>query len=136
MEKLMFESIIQLTALILTLESAIFLAKGNLGLSAESIAELASTKYGANLKVIENLAHQNAYSRIGIILLCISVFIQMITILLISGAKFLAISTSNLIISFVVSGFVFLVCWKLAAYKANNLYQQSKKIIDNRRRAN
>jgi hypothetical protein len=65
----MIRTFIQLTALILTLEAAIFLAKGNLGLSPKVIAELSSTKWDYNTDVIGTLASQRADTWVGIVLL-------------------------------------------------------------------
>jgi hypothetical protein len=45
---------IQITSLILTLEAAVFLAKGSLGLSAENIARLSVTRLDANPDVINS----------------------------------------------------------------------------------
>jgi len=56
----MLRSFIQVTALLLTLESAIFLARGNLGLSAKVIAQLARTKFTYNFEIAKNLSTQRA----------------------------------------------------------------------------
>ena len=68
---------IQITGLILTLEAAVFLAKGNLGLFAETIAGLSSTKYNYNSDVINSLAQQRADAWIGVILLLLAFSLQM-----------------------------------------------------------
>lgn len=68
---------IQITGLILTREEAVFLAKGNLGLSAETIAELSSTKYNYNSGVINSLVQQRADTWIGVILLLLAFSLQM-----------------------------------------------------------
>jgi len=68
---------IQITGLVLTLEAALFLAKGNLGLSADTIAELSSTKWGHNLDVVRSLAQQRADTWIGVSLLLAAFFLQM-----------------------------------------------------------
>ena len=56
----MLRTFIQVTALVLTLEAAIFLAKGNLGLSPQVIAELGATKVAYNDTVLNSLC-KHAY---------------------------------------------------------------------------
>ena len=73
----MLRTFIQITGLALTLEAAAFLAKGNLGLSAESIAALSSTKVGYNPDVIRSLAQQRADTWIGVVLLLLAFTLQM-----------------------------------------------------------
>jgi len=62
-------SAIQVSALVLTLEAAFFLAKGNLGLAPEVIAQLAATKVGYNLDVARSLSMQAADTWVGFVLL-------------------------------------------------------------------
>ncbi len=73
----MLRTFIQITGLLLTLEAAVFLAKGNLGLSAETIAQLSSTKFGYNPDVIRSLAQQRADTWIGVALLLLALALQM-----------------------------------------------------------
>lgn len=73
----MWWTFIQVSALILTLEAAFFLAKGNLGLSAETIAELSSTKWNYNKDTVTNLAAQRADTWVGIVLLLAAFALQM-----------------------------------------------------------
>lgn len=127
----MFESIIQWTSIILALGATFFLSKANIVMSVKDIAELSATKYGSNPKVMENLAHQNANSRIGIVLLLISILFQMISNIIISGDKPTVIS---LTISFVIGVMVLLFCWRLAISKGNEYLQQANKIKDNRKK--
>ncbi len=65
----MLYTILQAGALILTVESAIFLAKGGLGLRAETIAELSTPYFGYNPYIVESLARQNANTWVGVMLL-------------------------------------------------------------------
>jgi hypothetical protein len=73
----MLRTLIQIAALYLTLGSAVFLLKGNLALSPQSITELSSTKIGYNMEIATNLAKQNADTWIGLVLLLIAFFLQM-----------------------------------------------------------
>jgi len=61
----------------LTLEAAIFLSKGNLGLSAENIARLASTRWDYNLDLVQSLAQQSAETWVGVVLLLLAFILQM-----------------------------------------------------------
>jgi uncharacterized membrane protein len=61
----------------LTLEAALFLAKGNLFLSAENIALLAATRIGYNPEFVESLAQQNADTWVGVVLLLSAFVLQM-----------------------------------------------------------
>jgi hypothetical protein len=73
----MIRTFIQITSLVLTLEAAIFLAKGNLGLSAQAIAEISSTKWDYNSDLITSLAQQRADTWVGVVLLLGAFFLQM-----------------------------------------------------------
>jgi hypothetical protein len=73
----MIRTFIQITSLVLTLEAAIFLAKGNLGLSPQAIAEISSTKWDYNSDLISSLAQQRADTWVGVVLLLGAFFLQM-----------------------------------------------------------
>ena len=72
----MIRTFIQVAAIGLTLEAALFLARGNLGLTPGVIAELAGTKYGHNRQVIQSLAQQAADTWVGVTLLLIGIVFQ------------------------------------------------------------
>lgn len=61
----------------LTLEAALFLTKGNFGLSADHIALLAATRIGYNLELVESLAQQSADTWVGVALLLLAFLLQM-----------------------------------------------------------
>ena len=73
----MIRTFIQISSLLLTLEAAFFLAKGNLGLSAEMIAELSSTKWNYNSNIVDGLARQRAETWIGVVMLLAAFTLQM-----------------------------------------------------------
>ncbi len=73
----MIRSFIQISSLVLTLEAAIFLAKGNLGLSAHAIAEISATKWNYNADLIASLAQQRADTWVGVVLLLGAFSLQM-----------------------------------------------------------
>jgi hypothetical protein len=59
-------------AVALSAEAAFFLARGGTGLSGEQIAELAKTKFDYNLDVARALSAQRADTRVGFLLLLLS----------------------------------------------------------------
>jgi len=119
---------VQIAALILAGESAIFLGKGNLGLSAEIISEIATTKYGYNPYVIKSLADQNADSWVGSILLFVSIVLQMTAIVFPSDVN--AINLCYLLISFVICIIIFWVCWRLSKTRSSHINNRAVKIFE------
>ena len=73
----MIRTFIQILALMTTIESAIFLARGSLRLSAEAIAALGGTYVGYNPHLVQSLAQQTADCRAGVILLLVAFSLQM-----------------------------------------------------------
>ena len=73
----MVRTLIQGTALILTIESAILLARGSLVLTSKTMAEIARTKVGYNLDVAKSMATQQADTRVGAGLLFVAFALQM-----------------------------------------------------------
>lgn len=71
----------QSVAVLLPLAASAFLLRSNLGLSAEAIAEIASTHWDGNLRAGESLARQQADSRVGLGLLCLGVAAQLRAVL-------------------------------------------------------
>lgn len=77
----MVRTFLQIASLVLTLVAAFFLARGSIGLSPHLMAELATTKWGGNLQVIDNLAGQQADTRVGFVLLLVAFGLQMVNAL-------------------------------------------------------
>jgi hypothetical protein len=67
---------IQSSALFLTLAAAVFLAKGNLQLSAPAIVSLAGTAIGYNSNVVKAFATQHADTWVGVVLLLLATAFQ------------------------------------------------------------
>lgn len=72
-----FRAFIQVTSLALTLEAALFLAKGNLGLPSANISQIAATRWGYNPDLVESLVQQNADTWVGVGLLLLAFSLQM-----------------------------------------------------------
>jgi hypothetical protein len=74
----MIYSLLQVGALMLTLEAAIFLARGSLVMDARTIAELSRiTHRGYNAPLVRSLAKQTADSRVGVVLLLAAFLLQL-----------------------------------------------------------
>lgn len=76
----MLYTLLQSLATILTLESAVFLTKGSLALTPQSIAGLSSTYFGFNRHLIRSLSNQKADTGMGSILLLLAFLLQMVTL--------------------------------------------------------
>lgn len=123
-------TVFQLLALLLTCESAYFISKSNLGLSPKVIAELASTKWNANLSIVSSLASQNADNWIGVILLIASVILQMAAFMFRSDWPLSLDAPTELLSSVLLGAVVFLACWKWSKYRAKALYEEAKTTIE------
>lgn len=73
----MIRTFIQVTSLVLTLEAAFFLAKGNLGLSVETIHELSKGKWDLHSQLASTLAQQRADTWVGFVFLFLAFVLQM-----------------------------------------------------------
>ena len=76
----MLYTALQTLALLLTLESAFFLARGSVVLSAEAIAQLAGSYWDFNPHLVESLARQSVDSRVGVFLLLAAFVAQVFTL--------------------------------------------------------
>ena len=73
----MIRTFVQVASAGLTVTSAFFLLKVNLGLSPKTLAELASTKWGHNLEVARSLCRQWADTWVGLALLLLAFAFQL-----------------------------------------------------------
>ena len=106
----MVRTFIQITALILTIESAYFLLQGNLGLSPKDIAEVASTKLDSNPEVVKSLAKQKGDSWIGFALLLSAFLLQLTNGLWEMRCKDFSINKYGIILSIIMGIIIFIVC--------------------------
>jgi hypothetical protein len=122
-------SFIQTLALITTLESAIFLAKGTLGLSAEAIAALAGTHLDFNPHVIRSLAQQTADYRAGVLLLLLAFILQMANTLWPLRWDDFAISRKGAVFALGVGIVLMLVTWWLTDLHASSIERQVREVV-------
>ncbi len=79
----MFRSFIQMTALILTFAGSYYLLRVNLGFSPDTIAKTSMLNHtGFNEEIANILSKEYVYTYIGFILLILSLFLQIIYLLL------------------------------------------------------
>lgn len=73
----MLRTFLQISAIILTLEAAWFLLRGDVGISVAQIAQLASTKWDYNSDVVVSLSKQKANSWVGLLFLLLAFILQL-----------------------------------------------------------
>jgi uncharacterized membrane protein len=73
----MLQTLFQVGALVLTAESAFFLARGNLVLSPKVIAQISGTYWGYNRHLVDSLASQAADTWVGVCLLISALGLQL-----------------------------------------------------------
>jgi hypothetical protein len=125
----MVRTLIQLTAIILTLEASWFLLQGNLGLTIKDIAEVSSTKYGYNSNIVKSLSQQKADNWVGFSLLLLAFSLQLANSLW--GMRWVdfAFSKTGMILSFVAAAIVFIVCYFLSQKIGNTIYDQAMELL-------
>lgn len=126
----MLRTFIQVLALITTLGSAIFLAKGSFGLSAQDIAALGGTYWGHNPPLIRSLAQQTADYRAGVILLVLAFSLQMANTLWPMRWADFNISRSGAVAAVVAGALLFVVGWWLANSHASRVERQVREIYE------
>lgn len=105
---------IQVFALIATLESAVFLAKGSFLLSAPAIAALGQTYVGFNLPLVQSLSQQTADYRVGSILLLLAFVLQMANVLWPMRWKDFTVSPKGACLALIVGAMLLGASWWLA----------------------
>lgn len=125
----MLRTLIQITALALTLESAIFLARGNLGLSAEVIAQLSRTGWGHNLDVAKSLSKQRADTWVGVVLLLIAFGLQLGNTLWPMRIKDFEVSWLGAVIAVLFSALAFWVTICLSGRLGDKTYTKVRQIL-------
>ena len=125
----MFRTFIQVTSLILTLMSAIFLIKGITGMQVKDMAELSTSKWNYNLDTAKNLTTQKADTIVGVILLLSGFTMSLGDMLWEMRCCDFKISKTGVIIAIAFSAMIFFI----ANYGANRLqdkyYNQVKSIL-------
>ncbi len=121
---------IQTTVLLFTLWSAIFLIKGNLGLSPSVIAELSTTKWGYNQNVIRSLSTQSADTRIGFIFLLIALGLQLWNIWRPMRVYDFRVNKVPTIISLILCVVILGISWRISRFMAARIVNQVQKILN------
>ena len=126
----MLRTFIQILALVTTLESAIFLAKGSFGLSAQDIAALGGTYVGYNLHLIRSLVQQTADYRAGVILLVLAFSLQMANTLWPMRLMDFAVSRKGALFAVAVGAILLVVTRWLANLHASSVERQVREICE------
>jgi len=121
----MVRTLIQFLALTCSLLASFFLIKGSLGLKANDIAELASTKFDYNPHVMNNLIEQQVNSEIGFILLLCSFILQGINMLWPMRFCDFEINKTEMIIGIVI---VLIITVRLHFISKNKILKKQKEI--------
>jgi hypothetical protein len=103
----MVENVVQVLALLTTLESAFFLAEGNLGLTAKDIAKLAGDYYNYSPTVAKNLAGQRADTWAGMVLLPLPFLLQSVNAILPIDVLQSRLLVSYQFVAILIGGLVF-----------------------------
>jgi len=103
----MLRTLIQATALIVTLIASFFWIRGSIALTAKDIAALAKTFYGFNATVINNLAMQKSDSLVAALLLLLSFILQMVNVAWPMRISDFAVDKKGLVLAVIISIFIF-----------------------------
>ncbi|MDP8248988.1 MAG: hypothetical protein P9M00_12670 [Candidatus Tritonobacter lacicola] len=122
---------IQVMALVMTLESAFFLTRGNLGLSAETIVKITQSYWAEfrNPNLIANLADQKADTWIGALLLFGAFVLQMWNTLWEKGWDSFGINRKGVCWALVFSSFLFVGCLFISKKVSVNTQKRVKSIL-------
>lgn len=126
----MLRTYIRILALIATLESAIFLARGSLGLSPQAIAALAGTYAGYNSLLVQSLAQQTADYRAGVILLMLAFLLQMGNTLWPIGWKDFEVSRKGAVLAVAVGIVIMVVAWFLTNSHAVRIEREVREVLE------
>ena len=114
----------------MTLVSSFFLLKGNLGLSAEDIANLSTTRFNYSPGVLRALSIQTTDIWIGFGLLLVALLFQMINLLWPMRWEDYKFSWKGAISSIAFSLVVFLLAWVTSGVLSQRLHHEAEEILD------
>lgn len=125
----MLRTFIQISALGLTLVSAIILTKGNLSMSPQIIAQLSVPRAGEHPLVIMNLCDQYATTLIGVIILVAAFGLQLGNSLWEMGWSDFKVDKIGVSLAVLFCIIVLFVSWWLASLIAAHEIAKVEKII-------
>ena len=127
-QNFIFRTFLQVMALLLTLSSAIFLAKGAMALSVNDIAKLSQPKFDYNLDVASNLSSNRADTIVGVCLLITAVLFQMVNLLWPNEYADFKINIIGVILAVVISLIVLKIGWVVSAKIQHKTLKEVKEI--------
>ncbi len=120
---------LQVLTLSFTLESAVFMVKASLGLSARDIAGLVGTYIGFNPRLIHSLTEQVTDYRIGTILLILAFILQMINALWPIRWEDFRVSKKGALLALLIGAIVFVMTYWLGDQWAVSLERTVLEIL-------
>ncbi|MFY4730482.1 hypothetical protein [Nitrospira sp. BLG_2] len=123
-------SYLQVTTLVLTCESALFLLKGNFWLTPQAIAVLSQPFWDNNPFIVESLANQYGDTRIGAILLILAFLVQIIALGRGPMIDDIGPTPKWILMSSLIAGAaIFLVCWWTSYTISDHISSDVRKIF-------
>lgn len=132
----MLRTLIQATALTVTLIASFFWIRGSAALSVKDIAALAGTYWGHNPAVLKNLASQKADSLIAAFLLLLSFILQGINMAWPMRFNDFEIDKKGLVLAVIISFFVSVSCYCAAKVLANHFYSKAQILLQQHEKGN
>ncbi len=128
-DKSFVKTIVQISTLLLTIESAIFLSLGNLCMSPLVIAEISATKYDYNPDAIVSLSEQFSNTWIGVFLLMFSFILQMLMTNNYFDFKDFKTNRHGVIVSILLCLIIFFVLYWISSGIASYTQSQAELIL-------
>lgn len=126
----MMRTFIQVSAVVLTLGSSIFLIKGNLNLTPEVIVGLSLTRFGGNPEVMKNLCDQKGDTIVGFSILMLAFLLQLWNLLWPIRYKDFDVNRKGVLAALVVSIGMIRACNFLSQAIGNYHFQKASQIFD------
>lgn len=126
----MLRTFIQVLALILTLESALFLVRSNLALSPRAIAELATSKWGYSADALKNYSQQRADTVVGLILLLFGFTLQLANSIWPMRWMDFNVSRAGALIAVAIGVLVLILSFPISKRLGDRTYAEAFKIIE------
>src|SRR6266571_321468 len=131
----MLRTFLQVMGITLTLLASIFLLQGNLGLTPDIIADLASTHWGHNMQVVSSLSSQVSSTKVGLGLILSAFLAQLANTLWPMRIKDFGVSKSGVILALGVSVLSFVLCTCLHRHMSAQIERRTASLLEARGRS-
>ena len=127
----MIRSFIQITAILLTLSSAFFLARGNISLSPQDIARISELRAGGyNETVVRSVSRQNADTLVGVGLLVVALCLQITDTFWAKRWADFSINKCGALLALIVCFLVFIGCCVISNKIASVKESETLRILN------